>query len=361
MDSKKIYSASKRSSKIGLEPGSMVYVGQKKDQHAQVQIISYAKDFFQHQVLVDDLSIEFLNQVSSKTDTFHWIHVTGVHHISFMNQLKQIFNLDSLLMEDILNTDQRPKVEELEHCIFVLIKYVKNHQLKNFSFDQVSFILTKNNLFTFSDDFPESFHHVVKKIEQASSQIRNNSLDFLMYFLMDAIVDEYFVLIEHLHEVIDKADQNAIQASRESTLLQIQGLKREVKNIRKIVYPVQEVIYFLEKSKSPFFQRSTFRYLRDLAEHIHYISESIEGMKDSVNGMMELYLSNLNAKTNEIVKVLTLMSSIFIPLTFIVGVYGMNFKYMPELEWRYGYFFTWGIMLFSAIGMVTLFRYKKWL
>lgn len=353
--------SSKRSSKIGLEPGSLAYVGSQKTKLAEFQIISYSKDQFTLEPWQNQFSLDSLKQILNKKDTLHWVHFNGVHNVEFINQVREIFSLDALVVEDILNSDQRPKVEELDSCLFVLIKYIRNIHSKKVTFDQISFILTQQYLFTFSDEYPVCFDHVVKKMERSASQIRNNRLDFLLYFLLDAIIDEYFLMIEHFNEVLDHTDQMVSQSKTPGMLQNIQFLKKEIKDIKKVAYPIQEVIFFLEKSKSPFFQKNTFRYLKDLSEHIHYIKESVESMKDSINGTMELYLSNLNAKTNEVVKVLTLISSIFIPLTFIVGVYGMNFKYMPELSWPYGYYFSWGIMLLVALGMLILFKVKKWL
>ncbi len=361
MDTPKKLTQAKRSSKIGLEPGSLAYVGSQKTKLAEFQIISYTKDSFTINPWQDQFSLDTLKLILNQKDTLHWIHFNGVHNIEFINQVREIFSLDALVVEDMLNSDQRPKVEELDSCLFVLIKYIQNVHSKKFTFDQVSFILTQQFLLTFSDEFPDCFKHVEKKIERSSSQIRNNRLDFLLYFLLDAIIDEYFLMIEHFNEVVDQTDQNVTQSRSPVMLQSIQFLKKEIKDLKKVTYPIQEVIFFLEKSKSPFFQKNTFRYLKDLSEHIHYIKESVESMKDSINGTMELYLSSLNAKTNEVVKVLTLISSIFIPLTFIVGVYGMNFKYMPELSWPYGYYFSWGIMLVVIIGMLILFKVKKWL
>lgn len=344
-----------------MDAGSVVYVGEKQSRHAEVHIVSYAKEQVQIQVLDDQVSWDALRSVKDSQDAFHWIHVSGIHNTDFMNAFGQLFTLDSLLLEDILNTDQRPKVEELENSLFLSLKAVDLQHANKFEFVQISFVLTNRVLFTFSDQFPPCFQHAIKKLEHANGQIRTNKIDFLFYYLLDTVIDEYFLFVDHFNEMIDQLEYQAVNTPGKITLQRIQALKKEVKELKKYTFPLMEAVIFLEKGKSPFFQKNTFRYLKDLSDHIHYVSESVNSMRDSTNTMMELYLSNLNAKTNEIVKVLTLISSIFIPLTFIVGVYGMNFDHMPELRWQYGYYYSLALMSVLVIGMLIYFKTKKWL
>lgn len=344
-----------------MDPGSVVYVGQEQSRHTDVHIVSYTKEKVQVESLKDKNSWEALNAVKESKDIFHWVHISGIHNTNFMQRFGQLFCIDALLLEDILNTDQRPKVEELEHAIFLSLKAVKLQDFQKIEFVQISFVLTDRVLFTFSDEFPACFHHAIKKLEHATGQIRTNKIDFLFYYLLDTVIDEYFLFVEHFNELIDQLEHQAVNTPGKITLQRIQSIKKEVKELKRYTFPLMEAILFLEKSKSLFFQKNTFRYLKDLSDHIRYVSESVDSMRDSTNMMMELYLSNLNAKTNEIVKLLTLISSIFIPLTFIVGVYGMNFQNMPELTWHYGYYYSLILMGIVVMAMLIYFKIKKWL
>ncbi len=356
-----IQSATKRSSKNGLEPGSLVYIGESEIEETHITLITYNKTSFDEQHFHDHFSKEIFSKLLGHKENFYWIHVHGLKKIELLKSIAEQFHIDSLILEDILNTDQRPKVEELEKGLYFTLKLLLDVPKNHFIEEQVSMYLYQNVLISFSDADLEIFHVIKEKVKNTGSKIRQKKIDFLMYSLLDMIVDKYFIIIENMNESINLMEEKVIHTPDQTTIQGIQNFKKDILRLKRVVFPLKEAVHYIEKIKIPMFEKESLKYLRDLSDHVHYVSDYTNSLNESINIVLEIYLSSINNRTNQVVKVLTLLTSIFIPLTFIVGIYGMNFKNMPEIDSKYGYSITWVVMIIVAIGMIFYFKKRKWL
>lgn len=265
-------------------------------------------------------------------------------------------------MEDILNTTQRPKIEEYDTYLFLTLKMLgidkKGEKIVS---EQVSFVLGNNWLITFQEQQGDVFDIVRARLRDSKGIIRQKKADYLLYSLIDVSVDNYFFVSEHFADKIETLEEQILHNPSQESLQTIQKLKRQLMNFRKSIIPLRESVSSLQKFNVKLINDSTFPYLRDVYEHLIHLTDNLESNRDLLASIMDLYLSGVSNKMNEIMKVLTIIATIFIPLTFIAGVYGMNFQYMPELHWKYGYFIVWGIMIIVAIIMINYFKRKKWL
>ena len=272
------------------------------------------------------------------------------------------YDLHPLVLEDILNTDQRPKVEDYERYLFLTLKMITYEEKEKIvHVEQVSVILGSSFVISLQESEGDVFDSVRERLRKGKGRIRKSGPDYLAYALMDAVVDNYFLVLEKIGEDIEELEEEVIRKPGPETVESIQNLKRELLYLRKSVWPLREAILSLEKGESPLIEDKTAIYLRDVYDHSIQIIDTVETFRDMVAGMLDIYLSGVSNKMNEIMKVLTIIATLFIPLTFIVGVYGMNFKYMPELEWHDAYFFVWAVMIAIAVLMLFYFRKKKWL
>ena len=348
----------RNSRKAGLPPGTLIHVGDRKSEQVRITLIDYNEDNVQERV-VENVEECF---PFKDTPTVTWINIDGLHDIDTIEKIGLHFGLHHLILEDILNTGQRPKCEDYEKCLFVVLKMLtfKNGD-RSIQSEQVSLVLGQNFVISFQEDVGDVFEQVRERIRNAKGRIRRMSADYLAYVLMDAIVDNYFVILENLGEKIESMEEELIAKPSDKTVRVIHTLKRELIFMRKSVWPLRELISSLEKTESPLISGTTGPYLRDVYDHTIQIIDTVESLRDTVSGMLDIYLSSISNRMNEVMKVLTIIATIFIPLTFIAGVYGMNFKFMPELEWRSGYFIVIIIMAAVASAMVIYFRRKKWL
>ena len=290
-----------------------------------------------------------------------WIDIDGVHQSDILASVGKHANLHPLVMEDIHNTYQRPKVEDYEDYLYIVLKMISwNEETKEVQAEQMSLILGKNYVISFKEDPGDIFDPVRLRLREGKGRIRKMGADYLAYALLDQVVDNYFLLLENLGEQIEDLEEELITNPDASTLQTIHHLKRELIYLRKSVWPLREAISSLERGESPLFQPETLVYLRDVYDHTIQVIDTIETFRDMVSGMLDIYLSSVSNRMNEVMKVLTIIATIFIPLTFIAGVYGMNFVNMPELQWRWGYFLIWGIMVAVAVGMVIYFKKRGW-
>lgn len=338
-------------------PGEVTYVG-KKETVSSLEIIDYNKENYQR------YESEKLEDAYRFKETEHitWINVNGLNNTKQIEKLGKYYNLHPLIVEDIVNTEQRPKIEEHENYMFLVLKMLYYDEKGEFTKEHISLILEKNHVLTFQEAKEDVFDGVRDRIATSKGIIRSVGADYLMYSILDAIIDNYFVIIEEIGEKIQLLeDELFLKNPRESIVEEIQALKRKILRVRKAVLPLREVIKQLEKSEHPFIEKKTKNYLRDLNDHIIQVCESVEIYREMTWGLMDMYMTTISNKMNEVMKVLTIMASIFIPLTFIVGVYGMNFDYMPELDEHYAYFVVWGVMILVILGMVWYFKRKKWL
>lgn len=294
--------------------------------------------------------------------TVTWINIDSINDISIIEQIGRHFDMHPLLVEDIVTITQRPKYEDFGNYIFTTLKMLYyDEQEGETTAEQISIILGANFVISFQEKEGDMFDPIRDKIRNSKGRIRKQGADYLAYSLIDAIVDNYFVILEKFGEKIEGMDEALVADPSPQTLQVIQKLKREMIFLRRSVWPLREVISGLQRCESSLIHKSTAIFLRDVYDHTIQVIDAIETFRDMTSGMLDIYLSSISNKMNEVMKVLTIIATIFIPLTFIAGIYGMNFRYMPELGWRFGYAVAWSIMLIIAIIMLFYFKRKKWL
>ncbi len=347
----------KRGKKIGLPPGTPVFVGEKREEEAKISIIDYDERNFQER---EAKTIEECFPFKD-TPTVTWINIDGIHDVDIIDKIGKHFDLHPLIMEDIMNTEQRPKMEDFGNYLYVVLKMLYYDDEENETkVEQVSMILGDNFVISFQERKGDIFDPIRERLRNGKGRIRKMGADYLGYSLMDTIVDNYFTILERLGDRIEELEEIMVANPRLETLHEIHRLKREMVFLRKSVWPLRELISGMERGESPLIHKATRIYLRDVHDHTIQVIDTIETYRDMLSGMHDTYLSSVSNRMNEIMKVLTIIATIFIPLTFIAGIYGMNFEFMPELKWRWAYFVVWGVIIVIAISMMTYFKRKKW-
>jgi magnesium transporter len=352
-------SSKSRAKKVGQSPGMLVHVGDRKTDSVQTTLIDFSKDghFLEKQVTTfDDL------EMAQKTDSLTWINVCGLHDTDLIGEYGRIFNLHPLLVEDILNTDQRPRLETYDDFIYIVLKMLHWHEeTTSVEIEQVSLIIGKTFILTFEEDEDDIFDSLRQRLKNEKSRLRHYGSDYLGYAILDSIVDNYFIILEKIGDRLELLETEVITDPSPDTLDTIQDLKRELLYIRKIVWPLREAIGRLSRGDIPFFENNTLIYIRDVYEHVIQIIDSVETFRGIVSGMLDIYLSSLSNKMNEVMKVLTVIATIFIPITFLTSLYGMNFHFMPELDWPFAYPLLWLIILLTSGGLLLYFKRRDWL
>jgi magnesium transporter len=350
--------AKKRSKKPGLPPGTLVHIGKERAEKSRITIIDYDQTNFQEKEIK---SVEECFPFKDKS-TVTWINIDGIHQVEIIEKIGKHFNLHPLILEDILNTEQRPKMEDFEDYVFLVMKMPyfeeKNNTIK---IEQISLVLGPNFIISFQETEGDVFDPVRERIRNGRVRIRSSGNDYLIYALIDAIVDNYFVILEKIGERIENIEEELVTELGKETLYDIHDLKREILFFRKSVWPLRELVSTLGRGESNLIKESTRIYLRDVYDHTIQVIDTMETFRDMVSGMLDLYLSSISNKMNEVMKVLTIIATIFIPLTFVAGLYGMNFEYMPELKWSWSYPIALLVMVVTGISMIFYFRRKKWL
>jgi magnesium transporter len=347
----------KRSVKAGMPPGSLVHIGETPSAAVSIELIGYDQDSFEEQRFdtVDDC----LPHLERPGIT--WVNVEGVHDLEIIRHLGERFTLHPLVLEDIVNTVQRPKIEDYGEYLFIVLRMLRPTGAGEFTSEQLSIILGSSHLFTFQEGIQgDVFDSIRDRLRSNKGKGRGMGADYLAYALIDAIVDSYFSVLEDLGERIVNLEEDLTRAPDTTALHEINDIKKEIIFLRKAVWPLREAVSFLERGDSPLLSPSTRIYFRDVYDHTVQVIDTVETYRDLLSGMLDLYLSSISNRINEVMKFLTVIGTIFMPLTFLVGVYGMNFKHMPELEWRYGYFMLWGFMIVLTIAMITYFRRRRW-
>jgi len=349
---------SKPTRKTGLPPGSLVFTGRQKLSQPAISLIKYSENSC---TVVDSINVEDLSAALDKNG-INWINIEGIHDTAMVEKIGEIFHMHPLLLEDVLNPQQRPKLDEYDNTVFVIAKMLSLNTEQNKIIDeQVSLVLGDNFLLSFQESKPgDAFDPVRERIINNKGKIRKEKSDYLCYRLLDAIVDNYFVVLEVIGDRLEEIESEIIQEPQKKSIQKIHELKRELIYLRKITWPLREVINNFHRGEHALLNQSTKVYMRDLYDHTVQVIDTIETYRDWLSGLEDLYLSSLSNKMNEVMKILTMIATLFIPLTFIVGLYGMNFKFMPELEWRWGYPFVWGIMIILTVFMIVYFKKKKW-
>jgi magnesium transporter len=349
----------KRSQKAGLPPGTLVHIGRQRAEKAKITVIDYDETQFVEESFD---SIEACFAFRDKP-TVTWINIDGIHQAEIIEKMGACFNLHPLVLEDIQNTEQRPKIESYNDYLYIVLKMLYFDEAANaVSTEQVSLIVGQNYVISFQEGLEgDVFGHLRERLRNEKGRARKLGADYLAYSLIDAIVDSYFSILEKLGEKIELLEERLVSNPTTTTLHDIHYLKREMIYLRKAVWPLREVVSIFSRTDSDIVQEPTRIYLRDVYDHTIQVIDTVESYRDMVSGMLDIYLSSVSNRLNAVMKVLTIIATIFMPLTFLAGVYGMNFKHMPELEWHYGYFMLWGIMIVIAVWMLIFFRRKKWL
>ena len=348
----------KRSKKAGLPPGTLVHIGERKAEIPKITIMDYSETLFQEKE-VKTIEECFLFK---DTPTITWINIDGLHQVEILEKLGECYGFHPLVLEDILNTDQRPKVEDYGEYLYIVLKMLdQSNQSNEILTEQMSLILGPSFVISFQEREGDVFDSIRERIRTGKGRIRKMGADYLTYSLLDSIVDNYFIVMEKLGEKIEFLEEELVKRPIPETLQTIHHLKREMIFFRKAVWPLREVIGSLERGELPLVKETTRIYLRDVYDHTIQVIDTIETFRDMVSGMLDIYLSSVSNRLNSVMKVLTIIATIFMPLTFIAGIYGMNFKYMPELGWRWGYPAVWLVVVVIGISMLVYFRKRKWL
>lgn len=348
-----------RAKKVGQPPGYLIHIGEKLSEHIKITLMDYDGDHLREKIVehVDEFA-EYRNE-----QTVTWVHVDGLHDIAFLESLGAAFGLHPLTMEDILNTDQRPKADDYGDYLFVVLKTfsLPDAASEEIQSEQISIVFGDRFLLSFAEQEGPLLDSIRMRIRNNEGHIRRAGPDYLAYRIIDIVVDQYFIVLESLGEDIEVAEESLIARPLPETLQGIQHLKREMLYLRKSVWPLREAVNCLERRESALVSGQTVPYLKDVYDHTIQVIDTIETYRDMLSAMLDIYLSSLSNRLNEVMKVLTIIATIFMPLTFIAGVYGMNFKNIPELNWQWGYYGVWSVMITIGVSMVVYFKKKKWL
>ena len=344
--------------KPGLAPGTLVHVGEKKVEKVRIRMIDY------DEANLEEREMETLEECVPYKDkpTVTWINIDGIHEVDIIEKIGNNFGLHPLVLEDIVHTGQRPKMEDFESYIFIVMKMLSYDEEENqIKEEQFSLVLGQNYIITFQERVGDVFELVRNRLRKSKGRIRKRPPDYLAYALIDAVVDHYFIVLEKFGERVESLEEELMTNPIPETLQTIHRLKREMIFLRKSIWPLREVVNRLFKGEDELVTETARLYFKDVYDHTIQIIETVESFRDMLSGMVDLYLSVVSSRMNEVMKVLTIIATIFIPATFIAGVYGMNFEFMPELTWPWGYAFAWSVMLLIMLSMLAFFKKKKWI
>lgn len=348
-----------RTKKTGLPPGSLVHTGERKSGDVRIDLMEYdAGSLFESQLAGLDACLAF-----RKKDTITWLNVDGLHDAELMNHIGTCFSLHPLVLEDVVSTDQRPKYEDFDDYLYIVVRMLRyDAQIMKVRAEQVSIVLSQKYVLTFQEGFTgDVFEGVRTRLREDKGRIRKMSADYLAYTLLDTIVDNYFVVLDQMGERIELLEDELVANPTRKTLRMIHTLRGDALFLRKAVWPLREVVNGFIRGDSPFITNATRLYLKDVYDHVIHAIDTLETFREMLSGMLDIYLSSMSNRLNEVMKVLTIIATIFMPLTFLAGVYGMNFKNMPEMGWEWSYAVLWMVMIGIAAGMLIIFRRKKWI
>lgn len=357
-----------RSLKAGLPPGYLHPSEKPEADKAKVFILEFSHDrFSQHDVA----HVEDLRKINLSDDTVRWINVIGVRDIALLNVLGDMLGINSLALEDITTTDQRPRVEDYGNNLHIVLRTLKTEASGLIGSEQLSIVLNQYLVVTFQESpepslpgapvVPDILEPIRQRLRNGTGVIRTYQEDYLAYRVVDAVIDHYFVLLEAVGDNIDRIQDLVLVNPAKDLLADMHHMRRDLIFLKRSLWPMRSVVMGMKHSEGGLFAEGTQLFLRDAGEHVEQVIESIQTMGESLSSALEIYLTSNSLRMNEIMRVLTVLSALFIPVTFIVGVYGMNFKNMPELSWRYGYLATWILMAIVTLWLVVYFRRKKWM
>jgi magnesium transporter len=350
--------ARKKSQKIGLAPGSLVYIGKQKDAPVRISILDYDADRVDELL---DVTIQEAWRFKEKKSVT-WINISGVHDMAVIENIGRRFDLHPLLLEDVVNTGGRPKIDDYEDYLFVVLKMVYSEPVEHeLVIEHVCVVVGQGYILSFQEREGDIFDPVRERIKKGKGRIRRSGADYLAYSLMDMIVDHYFAVLEDIGEDIGTLQEEALEAPTTKTIQRIHEDKRRIMFLRKSIWPLRDMINMLLRGESPLINQYVMVYLKDVYDHVIQVIDTVETYRDLLAGVMDIYMSSVSNRMNEVMKELTVIATLFIPLTFIAGIYGMNFRYMPELEWRFSYPVFWMLVILVFGIMLILFKRKKWL
>ena len=347
----------KRSEKTGLPPGTLIHIGERRAERTRLRLF----DYNEAQLLEKELGSVEEAFPFRDTATVTWINVDGLQDTAITEQLGSHFGLHPLVLEDIVNTEQRPKVEDFETYIYVVLKMLYRDPKGEIEAEQVSLILGNNFVLSFQEGGGDAFESIRERLRKNKGMLRKLGADYLLYALIDAIVDNYFGVLESFGEVTDDLEENVLTSPTTETLSTIKTLKGELLFLRRSIWPMREVVSALRNSESILIKANTRVYFQDVYDHVIQVMDGVDNSREILSDLLDIYLSSVSNRLNEVIKVLTIIATIFIPLTFIAGVYGMNFDNMPELHWRSGYFIVLGLMATVVAILLSYFRRKRWI
>ena len=348
----------KTSKKAGLPPGTLVHVGERKQDVIRITVMDYDGDRLDENCPEDVEAAVPLRDMPSTS----WINIDGLHDMAVIEKLGRHFSIHPLTLEDTVNTTQRPKVEEFDDYIYVVVKMLTwDDDAGRVRAEQVSLVLGHNFLISFQEAEGDVFEPVRKRIRGGRGRIRTAGGDYLAYALIDSIVDHYFIVLEHLGEKIEALESQLYEDGGNDPLNAIFRLKQEMIYLRKQIGPLRETLSRLHKTENPLVKDENRVFFTDVYDHLHKGVEVVESLRDMLSGLQDLFISMTGQRMNEIMKMLTIIATIFIPLTFVAGIYGMNFEVMPELKWRGGYLLVWGLFGVITVAMLIYFKWRKWL
>ncbi|MEM9984291.1 MAG: magnesium/cobalt transporter CorA [Bacteroidota bacterium] len=349
----------KQSIKAGLPPGTVVYLGKDRSQKPVISATTYT-GLDEPLEETTNLSIPQLQEFPKEAHTA-WINIDGIHEVELIKAVGLHFGLHPLTQEDIANTEQRPKSEEFEDYLFVLIKMISyDHNLETINIEQVSLVLTQHVVITFQEETEDVFDPLRERLRVPGTRLRRHEADYLLFALLDVVVSNYFYVVEQLNEALVKLEAEIVKGIDQEALQDMQRYRNSLQAMEKAIFPLREVVSYIMRCDSHLLQSQTRMYFQELQDQVHQVSDAITSFRDSLNNLQNLYLALASQKTNEVMKVLTVFSTIFLPLSFLTGIYGMNFEVMPELHWEQGYYVLWGFNLLLILGMLIYFRMKEW-
>lgn len=351
--------ANSQNRRVGLPPGSIVFTGKQKVDRIQIHYTEYNVDECRASEVDNDSVNDFHCPVS---EYVQWYDIRGLHDTDLIEQIGSIFEVHPLAMEDIADTTQRPKVDEYAGGLFIAAKAITfNPEKRKVQTEQVTFYLGDGYLLTFQENSDDLFSAVRQRIEKSGGRIRKSSASYLLYALLDYMVDQYFVALDGIEDVIEAMEARIYQDHNPEIRNELYHLKQQLMRTRKVMVPTRELFSKMISDENELLTETTQLYLRDLRDHQFQALELTDGYRDNINSLQDLYLSELSFKMNNVMQVLAIVSTIFIPLTFLAGIYGMNFKFMPKLDQPNGFYYLLGVMALVTIGMVIYFQRKGWL
>ncbi|MBR8700436.1 Cobalt/magnesium transport protein CorA [Fusobacterium sp. DD29] len=348
-----------RKKKIGLPPGSILYTGENPQHKVNIEMIAYNDSVIKREIFDEDENLDVLKKDFKGVK---WINIDGIHNIALIKKIGDLFNLDNLVMEDVANSTQRAKVEEREDYLFIVLKMLNINLIsKDITYEQISFIVGEDYLLTFQETPGDVLDSVRARIESPNYKMRKKSIGYLTYAILDSIVDYYFMVLDEVEIEIDKLESKVINDSEREDLQSIITLKQKVSTLKRTIGPIRELITRLQtKSVAEYLNEDIKIYLTDLSDHGIIVYDTLDILNTRVTELIQLYHSTISNGMNEIMKILAIISTVFMPLSFLTSLYGMNFDNMPELHTRYGYFFLLGAMFVLVLGMIAYFKNKKW-